>query len=88
MYAALVMDAETAEKSVVEAFAIVAVPVVLVFTNDAPVAERFVVDAEVADEVETVRVPTVEVEVKVLPKVDDAAESSVVEALVIRAFVE
>jgi hypothetical protein len=56
-------------------------PVVLVFANDAPFAERFVVDAEVADEVETVRVPTVEVEVKVLPKVDDAAESSEVEAV-------
>ena len=63
MYAALVIDAETAEKSVVDAFAIVAVPVVLVLPNDAPSAERFVVDAEVADEVETVRVPIVDVEV-------------------------
>jgi hypothetical protein len=63
MYAALVMDAETAEKSVVEAFAIVAVPVVLVLPNVAPLAERFVVDAETVVEVETDSVPMVEVEV-------------------------
>jgi hypothetical protein len=80
MYAALVMDAETAEKSVVEAFVIVAVPVVLVFTNDAPFAERLVVDAESVVEVATEREAMVEVEVKVVPNVDDAEESAVVEA--------
>ena len=48
---ALVMVEDDAENSVVDAFvmtarAIVEVPVVLVFTNDAPSAERFVVDAD------------------------------------------
>lgn len=48
---AFVMVEDDAENSVVDAFVMTArvmvdVPVVLVFTNDAPSAERFVVDAD------------------------------------------
>ena len=42
---ALVIDAPVADRLVVEAFKIVAVPVVFVFANVAPDAERLVVDA-------------------------------------------
>ncbi len=49
--------APVAERLVVEALVIVAVPVVLVFTNDAPFAERFVVDATVIVVVASVVVP-------------------------------
>jgi hypothetical protein len=42
---ASVIDAPDAERLVVEALRIVAVPVVLVFANVAPCAERLVVDA-------------------------------------------
>jgi hypothetical protein len=51
---ALVIVEDDAENSVVDAFAMTArvmveVPVVLVFTNDAPIAERLVVEALVVD---------------------------------------
>ncbi len=72
--------APVAERLVVEAFVIVAVPVVLVFTNDAPFAERLVVEALVMNAFTAENRVVVASATKRAPIVPEAAEKSVVDA--------